>query len=640
MPPLPKQLSRSSSTSSSDPGESKYVTAVEEAVDGGEGSGGGGRRSEHNGSYGGGSGNSRRGVGESSGGGGGDYSYGSSGGGHGGGRDGDDRRNRRPPVRTSFNAERDSEETSDSEDDYGFEEPSAKTRVAPPPRSAACEEQRSETDDDVPLARQIPTALKAQKTIRRQVRDENDMRRKKRAESKASSSVTVIPQVQPQPQAQQPRSRGYGSFNQESSALADAREALRATPSPNKPTTRTRTKTLPSNSVNPFSATDLRAKLMGISGFGSGKHSQQPSQELAPHPPMQFRAPPEPTANEGSRTLRPQRSFHRSRATESEHDPTAPPPVPLDANVKLGRSTTSNGPHVPVSPTQHRRRVPAHILAPPSPSPASPLRGSRDYVPVSATTAAAAAETDVATARVHMRVAKAGWMVWEICHDFGMERPVRSFELLTSVSGSWVADKTTNTFMAKMTTLAPLLSRIAVPTSSPKFSGYVQHEYKRGKWQKRWLELREHSLWLSKKESGKDQVCLCSLHNFDAYTVTRVQKAPKGYVFAIKSTDNLSFFEDTSDYMHLFSCGEKEGANWLEKILLARSYVLYQDRNVLTNTNTASVGPTNNPGAALSRAGTRKRPTQPLLNIGPVQTHEVVAAPVFEPGSLLAKRAL
>ena len=121
------------------------------------------------------------------------------------------------------------------------------------------------------------------------------------------------------------------------------------------------------------------------------------------------------------------------------------------------------------------------------------------------------------------------------------------------------------------------------------FSGYIQHEYKRGKWQKRWMELREHSLWLSKKDTvrvlsffrsfiltdvcvtqGKDQVCLCSLHNFDVYTVTRPNKAPKGFVFAIKSTDNLSFFEDTSDYMHLFSCGEKEGLSWMEKILLAR----------------------------------------------------------------------
>ena len=69
---------------------------------------------------------------------------------------------------------------------------------------------------------------------------------------------------------------------------------------------------------------------------------------------------------------------------------------------------------------------------------------------------------------------------------------------------------------------------------------------------------------------GKDQIQLCSLSTFDAYIVTRVSKAPKAYVFAVKSTDNLSFFESTSDYVHVFSCDQKDGENWLEKILLAR----------------------------------------------------------------------
>ena len=63
---------------------------------------------------------------------------------------------------------------------------------------------------------------------------------------------------------------------------------------------------------------------------------------------------------------------------------------------------------------------------------------------------------------------------------------------------------------------------------------------------------------------------LCSMNNFDAYVVTRANKAPKGFVFAVKSTDNISFFESTSDYIHMFSAPEKDGDHWLEKILLAR----------------------------------------------------------------------
>ena len=69
---------------------------------------------------------------------------------------------------------------------------------------------------------------------------------------------------------------------------------------------------------------------------------------------------------------------------------------------------------------------------------------------------------------------------------------------------------------------------------------------------------------------GKDEMFLCSLANFDAYVVTRINKSPKPYVFAVKSTDNFTFFENSADYVHVFCCSEKDGKNWLENVLLAR----------------------------------------------------------------------
>jgi hypothetical protein len=128
-----------------------------------------------------------------------------------------------------------------------------------------------------------------------------------------------------------------------------------------------------------------------------------------------------------------------------------------------------------------------------------------------------------------------------------------------------------------------------MPSSSPVFSTYVEWESKPRKWSKRWLELREQGLWLSKKDNvitflryrldgrdnvflpqGKDEIFLCSLANFDAYVVTRTHKPPKPYVFAAKSTDSLSFFENAADYVHVFCCSEKDGKKWLANILLAR----------------------------------------------------------------------
>ncbi|KAF7348411.1 PH domain-containing protein [Mycena sanguinolenta] len=238
-------------------------------------------------------------------------------------------------------------------------------------------------------------------------------------------------------------------------------------------------------------------------------------------------------------------------------------------------------------------------------------------------------------------VGTGGWMVWEVAQDFGMERPIRSFELLADIQASWNKEKMVNLFMIKLTPLAPILSRSNIPSSSPVYSGFVDWEMKRGKWTKRYLRLREHSLYLSKRESQKDEVFLCSLSNFDAYTVTRLHKAPKPFVFGVKSTDNLSFFENTADYMHIFACDAKDGEKWIERILLARSYVLFQERNVLFNPkspagNAASAGP-----SGLSRAPTRKsantpqRPAQqPLVTVAPL-----LVTPdrndVFAPGSLL-----
>jgi hypothetical protein len=65
-------------------------------------------------------------------------------------------------------------------------------------------------------------------------------------------------------------------------------------------------------------------------------------------------------------------------------------------------------------------------------------------------------------------------------------------------------------------------------------------------------------------------VFLCSLSNFDAYFITRLHKSPRPFAFSVKSTDNLSFFENKADYLHVFCCGEKEGNVWMEKILVAR----------------------------------------------------------------------
>ncbi|KIM41054.1 hypothetical protein M413DRAFT_158670 [Hebeloma cylindrosporum] len=108
-----------------------------------------------------------------------------------------------------------------------------------------------------------------------------------------------------------------------------------------------------------------------------------------------------------------------------------------------------------------------------------------------------------------------GWMVFEIAQDFGMERPVRSYELLADVQSGWLKDKTVNFFILRLTPLAGPLDRNSIPSSSPTHSGYIEWEVKRGKWSKRWMQLREHSIWLSKRDndnpcaSGAEAIRVC-----------------------------------------------------------------------------------------------------------------------------------
>jgi len=130
---------------------------------------------------------------------------------------------------------------------------------------------------------------------------------------------------------------------------------------------------------------------------------------------------------------------------------------------------------------------------------------------------------------------------------------------------------------------------------------------------------------------------LCSLSTFDAYYVIRLHKAPKPFVFAVKSTENLSLFENTADYVHIFSCSQKDGEKFVEMLLLARSYVLFQERNVLffNKSNVTGAGPSS---SGVSRSGTRKhpatsRPIQPLVQVSAPSTTKTP----FGPGSLLAK---
>ena len=278
------------------------------------------------------------------------YGYGNSGGrspgtyrstggtsGSGGGRDGDGRRPFQPST-PLHGTEEDGD--TDSADEYDEDKPSPNPR-----RSAAPPKKRSSDEDDVPLARSIPTALKAQKTIRKKAREESAQRKQERM-MRMQAKMQNVSGV--------PRSAGPATttFQHEQ------------TSPPIRATGRSRTRTLPSSMTtrrSPFAVDDLTKKLMDVQASmigpntqelhrsgtrSSHQHSQEPgpssksrrssqelSQPLSPVPPNAihetFQKP----------TLRPMRSFHRpAKVLQPDTNEPIPSPGPGDTGIAPTRS--------------------------------------------------------------------------------------------------------------------------------------------------------------------------------------------------------------------------------------------------------------------------------------------------------------
>jgi len=285
--------------------------------------------------------------------------YGSSGGasGSGGGRDGDGRRPQRPSMPLHGTEE---DEDTDSTDEYGEDKPSNNPR-----RPAAPVRKQPSDEDDVPLARSIPTALKAQKTIRKKVKEESVQRKQERA-MRMQAKMQNISGV--------PHSAGP-------TTTAFRHEQLSPPRIPTRITGRARTQTLPpmASHCSPFAVGDLTKKLMDVQASITGPNnpelhrsktksshqhthepspssrSRRPSQEL-PQP-----LPPTPTypihETFQKPTLRPVRSFHRP-APALQADTREPLPTSESAGTGLTPSRSIRRPRTG-DPTTNKPSTPA-----------------------------------------------------------------------------------------------------------------------------------------------------------------------------------------------------------------------------------------------------------------------------------------
>ncbi|KAI9142044.1 hypothetical protein BKA69DRAFT_1027879 [Paraphysoderma sedebokerense] len=107
------------------------------------------------------------------------------------------------------------------------------------------------------------------------------------------------------------------------------------------------------------------------------------------------------------------------------------------------------------------------------------------------------------------------WTLFEIFNDLFVERPLKDWEIVTSVLRSWERE-TQNAIMI---------------LNYPKMCGWLLYEVKKGKYQRKYFELQDDGLY-----EARDN-----------------KKAPTKFCFALKSIERMGLFEDIErDYIHFF----------------------------------------------------------------------------------------
>ncbi|KAJ3308642.1 hypothetical protein HDV04_001007 [Boothiomyces sp. JEL0838] len=131
------------------------------------------------------------------------------------------------------------------------------------------------------------------------------------------------------------------------------------------------------------------------------------------------------------------------------------------------------------------------------------------------------------------------WALFEIITEFGIERPLRNWEIVTDVMSTWDTDANNAIVLKKY--------------------GYVNS--------------------LSPANSGPE-VVFCDLSQNDVYTLMRPRKKSiTEFCIALKSDLNYSFFQDINDSIK-FLCVEKPErlADWCLALRLAKSEYMWENR--------------------------------------------------------------
>ncbi|KAI4685647.1 hypothetical protein J4E81_008799 [Alternaria sp. BMP 2799] len=163
-------------------------------------------------------------------------------------------------------------------------------------------------------------------------------------------------------------------------------------------------------------------------------------------------------------------------------------------------------------------------------------------------------------------------VISELFTKVSITRPLRNYEYVRDVMNSWDYDNQNELTIIDSDVDGidqdSLLSYKVPDTRPDGASCFIQYSSRPGKWSKRLLILRpDGQLVMAKNEKTKekDQENICTLTDYDIYSVTQSKlarvKPPKKICYAVKSMQKSNIFADESQYVHFFCTNDRNIAN-------------------------------------------------------------------------------
>lgn len=159
-------------------------------------------------------------------------------------------------------------------------------------------------------------------------------------------------------------------------------------------------------------------------------------------------------------------------------------------------------------------------------------------------------------------------VISELFAKVSITRPLRNYEYVRDVMNSWDYDTQNELTIIDSDVDGinqdDLLSYKVSETRPEGMSCFIQYSSRPGKWSKRYMTLRpDGQLVMAKNEKAKekDQENICTLTDYDIYSITQQKlarvKPPKKICYAVKSMQKSNIFADESQYVHFFCTNDR-----------------------------------------------------------------------------------